>query len=114
MNREIKFRCWIKHYSIMYDWDLIIRKNKINLLTKQHPSCPIMQYTGLKDCNGVEIYEGDILSDIDNNLFWLVGFYDRGCFVAHNPKDALEYVMLDDYTFKVIGNIYENPELLTK
>ena len=69
------------------------------------------QYTGLKDKNGVEIYEGDILRCQHEHL-WFVGFCERGCFVAHDPEDALDYVLLDDWSFSVIDNIYQNPELL--
>src|SRR3990167_2604545 len=78
------------------------------------------QYTGLKDKNGKEIYEGNILQNcIDKKLFnWLVVF-KNGCFVIRNI--GVEGYLMDffacdsEYYFierQIIGNIYENPELM--
>ena len=69
------------------------------------------QYTGLKDTYDVEIYEGDILQCCEDGLKWVARFVN-GSFVACNPDDYLDFVMLDDYRFLVIGNKYESPELL--
>ena len=71
-----------------------------------------MDGLGRKDKNGKGIYEGDILDDQENDALWVVSFSDRGCFCAHAPDDTLEWVLLDDYTFEVVGNIHENPDLL--
>lgn len=62
----------------------------------------LMQSTGLKDKNGVEIYEGDIVKTFGANIY-VVEFYDG----KFNPISDLEAS-----NWKVIGNIYENPELL--
>jgi uncharacterized phage protein (TIGR01671 family) len=70
----------------------------------------LMQSTGLKDKNGVEIFEGDIMHDEMADVYGRVRF-DEGKFVYE------EYEMCFDLCevasdFSVIGNIYENPELL--
>ncbi|MBG9837932.1 MULTISPECIES: YopX family protein [Bacillus cereus group] len=75
----------------------------------------LMQYTGLKDKNGKEIYEGDIIRN-DRGTILKVPFVD-GAFYAEGT-DALskQYVfsVLSDFSSwsEVVGNIYENPELL--
>jgi len=70
------------------------------------------EFTGLCDKNGVDIYESDIIEDADSGSLWVVKFDDRGSFVASFAGDMDLSVMLDDYNFKVIGNLYKNPELL--
>ena len=108
MNREIKFRAWdgkdymSKPFTI-YD----VQLSRIGF-TKE---AILMQYTGLKDKNGKEIYEGDILKSPYPNcknieIKWMTG----GCcnFVATGwdwDQDCIK-------NFEVIGNIYENPELI--
>lgn len=79
----------------------------------------IIQYTGMKDCDGVEIYEGYILNNNDDILLcpWLISFRD-GCYgvqnISINKKLSNWFFRIskDDVSSRrIIGNIYENPEL---
>ena len=116
--REIKFRCWYEE-SEHIEYDI---QNSISGCLSDHTN--LMQYTGLKDKNGVEIYEGDILDwgefDAecegeraviewnDKNAGWMMQ-----CYTIYGGEgySMLEYLYPDP---EVIGNIYENPELLER
>ena len=83
----------------------------------------ILQFTGLKDCNGDEIYEGDILST-DLSRPYLIVEFRNGAFMYQCHHDGQNYYdfmepaneRLKDITkyHEVIGNFYENPELLER
>jgi len=117
--REIKFRAWDKHLKFM------IPDCQKQYVPDDVPLCcfndyltmtdrfDVMQYTGIKDKNGKEIYEGDILKH-DNCWLATVGF-DCGAFYwqaeCYKPE-AQDWQDATYRDFEVIGNIYENPELL--
>ncbi len=74
----------------------------------------IGQFTGLFDCDGKEIYEDDIIT-FDDGKVGLVEFY-QGCFVVRYGKDNSVQTLYDikDWNLKILGNRYENPELVIK
>jgi len=106
--REIKFRAWWYNQKKM-DSDLSIER-----IAKTYSMpldwCKLMQYTGLKDKNGVEIYEGDIFRAPHD--FGPGGFSVRTSSVPteHNFDIQWQYWKVNE--LEIIGNIYENPELL--
>ena len=76
-----------------------------------------MQYTGLKDKNGKEIYEGDVVRARSKYIdaVYVVYWEARSCqFRCYSPKSGKQYDKTHDMLWadEVIGNIYENPELL--
>ena len=77
--------------------------------------CELMQSTGLRDKNGVEIFEGDIIQAY-RNLIGQIIFDDRGKFFGLKISDvethgfSMNY--LEGQKIEVLGNIYENPELI--
>ena len=83
--------------------------------TKYPDNCLLMQFTGLADKNGVEIYEGDILSF--GTTYKPVVTFENGCFCVSGSPLGLEidddngFVVYNMAGSEVIGNIYENPEL---
>lgn len=112
--REIKFRVWDKLNKEMNNIESINfqerRVYKDIVSYRKFNDIELMQYTGLKDKNGKEIYEGDILFESFREEYLKVVF-ENGSFRAEADgysSDLEGY----DYSCEVIGNIYENPELI--
>lgn len=74
----------------------------------------LMQCTGLKDHNGKLIYEGDIVKERNNFILQITYRQDKGAFYLENDRiaGAISELRCSTNTMEVIGNIYENPELL--
>ena len=117
--REIKFRVWDKLNKEMFDVEIINfqerRVYKDTVSYRKFEDIELIQYTELKDKNNKEIYEGDILSDGNNEKPYKV-IFENGSFRAEFEGDFNEYSFdLIDVVAQgceIIGNIYENPELI--
>lgn len=153
--REIKFRAWIPEIKEMIDvWQIDFNIDQIiwmdgnevsqaNYFSGYKKDCELMQFTGLKDKNGKEIYEGDIVQgEGSEGIYYAPVIYESCKFtidsfqavqVKNEPDWKLEHDQVKTHGFiihwrasgyhtlengwkelEVIGNIYENPELLNK
>ena len=112
--KNIKFRAWDKINGEMIPWNRLLNGYNLRNVFMRPEMCGLilMQYTGLKDKNGVEIFEGDIV-----NHYWSdqIGESHCGKVVMRNPfdysvEDAEYFIFADE--LEILGSIYENPELL--
>jgi len=135
MTRPIEFRAWDLDIHKMYQIDTLdIDGGKITFThhampedTQTRSNCrhlinyELMQFTGLLDKDNKKIFERDILKcNGGGKDFFCIVEFEQGCFVAGMPwieesisqPELKYYIGLDYISVQVIGNIYENPELM--
>lgn len=127
MTREIKFRAWDKEKEMMFNpssvnWKSgtlwVCNVNGENRLEYEliNPKAELMQFTGLLDKNGEEIYEGDIVKTKYQPKAQMIWEDEEACFAFLTIDDVVKDNKMygfHDMEVEIIGNIYENPDLLT-
>src|SRR5690348_8912819 len=125
-TREIKFRgqmlntqIWVYGYLYEDETGSYIKESKENKRFgtgfEVDPKS-VGQYTGLKDKNGNEIYEGDIMKFPFYSQAFEIVWNNDGCYyegIYHDGSDDFAMCKSEAEASEVIGKIYENPELLT-
>lgn len=123
--REIKFRAWSSVRKEMAEVEIIhFKGNAVYLISKylrlvaNLDETELMQFTGQKDMNGKEVFEEDILK-LENGDFGIVQYNNLNCnyyiqLINYHFNVAIDFKKVFSYQSKVeiIGNKYENPELL--
>ena len=127
MGREIKFRAWDKRKKQFISWEEIKRNTSMNLfggyweLFNRNEFVP-MQYIGLgaenaDETDETDVYEGDIVETFEDKKIWEI-YYEGACFrmMTHSKKHRNNKIITEFmgtlHDAKIIGNIYENPELI--
>ena len=121
MNREIKFRGKRVYVGDWVYGDLEYRRNsgealihqyQQNRYSRQDKVYPesVGQFTGLQDANGTDIYEGDLLLSNENGEVFEV-VYDAPEFCCKDNVFGFKFLNHPE-NFKVIGNVFDNPELM--
>lgn len=117
--REIKFRAWDKENKVLLPVDLIggVIVKIPGYEWENVEDFEIMQYTGLKDKNGKEVYEGDVYLNPLGNKLQIIFSLKEASFTGKSLRTKEELPMLNfegQLQGEVIGNIYDNPELLRR
>lgn len=121
---QIKIRAWDTVNKRMQSWEELLagKEFKAKLQNPEKYGLVLMMYTGLTDINGVDIYEGDILKGICFFLGYGASKTDAGDYWIENEVKYINGEFLCrvfdlhslNSTTSIIGNIYENPELMER
>ncbi|HDN3488652.1 TPA: hypothetical protein P1V27_001820 [Staphylococcus aureus] len=120
----LKFRAWDKLGKEMHKVSAIdfsskgariirlagVQSNGKENHKRWHSSVELMQYTGFKDVHGVEIYEGDIVQDSYSGEVSFIEFKEGAFYITFS--NVTELISENDDIIEIIGNIFENEELL--
>ncbi|HDH1906638.1 TPA: hypothetical protein PIS40_001664 [Staphylococcus aureus] len=120
----LKFRAWDKLGKEMHKVSVIdfgskgariirlagVQSNGKGDHKRWHSSVELMQSTGFKDVNGVEIYEGDIVQDSYSGEVSFIEFQEGAFYIT--CSNVTELISENDDIIEIIGNIFENEELL--
>lgn len=117
--REIKFRAWMENKMLSHE-DLVDMDQEFyamyTILTEPQEDITFMQYTGLKDKNGREIFEGDIVEQLSERTYesvkGTVKFIDGSYLIEFLSGDNGVFLFDEVAYNEVLGNVYENPTLL--
>ena len=116
-----KFRAWDTIDKKMIPWRRLLNGHNLRNVFMRPDMCnlKLMQSTGVKDENGVEIFEGDVvLADGVKKIVTFreqeheENFGDLIYYIGFNVYTKMGYSLVIPVEYEVIGNIYENPELL--
>lgn len=119
--REIKFRGYGKDAK-RWIYGSLLDEKSVGIVAIQDEDCHVYavepesvgQYTGFRDCEGHEIYEGDVIQVVTKNPYWAFkkNYAVEWGLDGFNLDGDTLYSWFKFHTLKVIGNIYDNPELL--
>jgi hypothetical protein len=107
--RTIKFRAWNTDYKEMWSW-LDVKQSTPIKLVEEGKNLVFMQFTGLHDKNGKEIYESDIFHMGDQNITYTVVWHDTGFKGKQNGSSSFAGLEHWQERIEVISNIYEQEQ----
>lgn len=118
--RALKFRSWDGSKMIQVGWDTVSQQGYYSPMEffeyGYEGFKEVMQFTGLKDSKGTDIYEGDLLMYVATNRSSMEVKFINGCFVGEGPFNTCTlnsyFSAIDFESIEITGNIYENHDLI--